>query len=271
MLGREINRGLYCNLRKQVALARVAHRGDPLAAQAEDLAGLRARRNLEGHVAVQGRQFDLATQCRRGETDGHLAGQVRAFALEELVRRDADLDVQVAGRTAVAAGLALTRQANAIAVIDTRRHLDRERPRLADPPATMAIETGVGNGRARTLAGRTGLLDREETLLHADLAGTAAGRARELPFLAPLPPQLSHDTWVGTSIVTLSPATAVSRSSLSSYPRSAPLNTCGPPPRRPPPKISPNTSPKMSPKPSALNPPGPPAPPILRPSCPKRS
>ena len=124
-------------------------------------------------MAVKGRQFDLPAQRRRGEAHGHFTGQIRAFAVEDLVGRDANFDVQVAGRTAVTAGLTFARQANAIAVIDTRRDLDRQRPRLADPPATMAVETGVGNRRTRPLTGRTGLLDGEEALLHADLARTA--------------------------------------------------------------------------------------------------
>ncbi len=92
------------------------------------------------------------------------------------MRVDPDLDVEVAGRSAVAAGLAFAGKPDPVAIVDARGYLDRQRAGLAHPPAAVTALAGIGNHRARALAGRAGLLDREETLLHADLAGAAAGR-----------------------------------------------------------------------------------------------
>ena len=50
---------------------------------------------------------DLAAQRSGGDADRHLAVQVVAIALEDVVLLEADLDVQVARRPAVGAGLAV--------------------------------------------------------------------------------------------------------------------------------------------------------------------
>src|ERR1700683_4537697 len=100
-----------------------------------------------------------------------------AFALEDCMLLHANLDVQVAGRAAVAASLALAIQANAIAGIDARGYLDGQRLLLPDTPLAEAAIAGIGNDFAAAFAARTGLLDGEDGLLHPDLALAIAGVA----------------------------------------------------------------------------------------------
>ncbi len=89
----------------------------------------------------------------------------------------ANLDIQIAGRAAVAARLALAVQANAIAGIDTRGHFDGQRFLLPDPALAEAGIAGIGNDLAAAFAARTGLLDGEDGLLHPHLALAVAGVA----------------------------------------------------------------------------------------------
>ncbi len=93
--------GFHHHLAHQVAGAAAAHRGHALAAQAEQLAGLGAFRNLQLDPAIQGRHFQLATQRSVGETDRHFAVQMLAVALEDRVLAHIDHHVQVARRIAV--------------------------------------------------------------------------------------------------------------------------------------------------------------------------
>ncbi len=89
----------------------------------------------------------------------------------------ANFDIEVAGRAAIAARLALAIQADAIAGIDARRHFDRQRLLLPDPTLAEAGIAGIGYDFAAALAARTGLLDGENGLLHPDLALAIAGIA----------------------------------------------------------------------------------------------
>src|SRR5207253_3131720 len=109
--------------------------------------------------------------------DRHLAVQIVAVALEHRMRLDVDLDVQIARRPAVDAGLAVAGRADPHPVVDARRDLHFERLgflHLARPVAVHARFRDVGAG---AVALRTGLLDAEETLRHAHRALAVTGRA----------------------------------------------------------------------------------------------
>ena len=89
--------------------------------QAELLAGLGAFGDFHPRLAaVDGRHLDLAAECRRRHGDRHAAEQIGAVALEELVRLDREEDVEVAGRPAPHAGLALAGEPDARPVLDAR-------------------------------------------------------------------------------------------------------------------------------------------------------
>ena len=117
-----------------------------------------------------------------------VAAQVGAVAGEDRVRRDVDLDVQVTGRTAAGADLALVGELDAGAGVDAGRDLDRDRAARAHPAVAGALAARVGDDLAVAAAGvarpqRADLA--EERALHvlhlaAAVAGLAGDRARAL-------------------------------------------------------------------------------------------
>src|SRR5581483_10146372 len=96
------------------------------------LAGLGAGPDVDLLHAVQGLQRHLRAEGRRGHRDRDRAVQVVAAPLEGLVRQLVDLDVQVTGRTATGADLALTGELDPRAVVDTGRDLHGQGPAGAD-------------------------------------------------------------------------------------------------------------------------------------------
>src|SRR5690606_24140221 len=125
LLAGQADRRLDLDAAQQVARRATAYRGNTLAAQAEQLAGLGFRRQLEHYLAVDGRHFHLATEGGVDERYRHFAMQVVAVALEDPVLAHQHLHVQVAGRRAVHAGLTFTSQADAIAGINAGGNLHR--------------------------------------------------------------------------------------------------------------------------------------------------
>src|ERR1700688_63825 len=100
-----------------------------------------------------------------------------AFALEDGMFANPHLDVQVSGRSAVAARLTLAVQANAVAGIDPRGYGDGQGLFLAYPALTVTGIAGVADDLASPFAARAGLLDGENRLLHAHLTLAMAGIA----------------------------------------------------------------------------------------------
>src|SRR5262249_47454604 len=104
--------------------------------------------------------------------------QIGAVALEEGMRRDRQEDVEIAGRPAAQSSLPLPGQANAGAVLDAGRDVDRERALAGGPAETAAGGAGLVDHLAAAMTGRAGALQGEEALGVANLALAAAGRAR---------------------------------------------------------------------------------------------
>src|SRR4029077_2303551 len=90
-----------------------------------------------------------------------------------------DVHVQVTGRPAVAACLALARQPDSVAIVHACRHLHRQCPHLANPAAPGAFAAWLLDRGTGPAARGAGLLNREETLGYAYLTRTAAGLARD--------------------------------------------------------------------------------------------
>ena len=103
----------------------------PFSRKPEHAAGLGLGRNLDRDVAVERRHVERAAERGGLEGDRHFAGKVAAVTLEDVVLAYADLDVEVAGRSAVATRLAFAGQADPVAGVDARRHFDRQRLLLA--------------------------------------------------------------------------------------------------------------------------------------------
>src|SRR5574343_1134040 len=173
----ELDRRLHGDVAVQVARVAGAHALDALAAQAEGLAVLRALWQVDLGLAAERRDLDGAAQRRGRHAHGHGAVQVVAVALEDVVLLDADLDVEVARRAAVHAGLAIARRADAHALVDAGRDLDLQRLLLLDLSLAVAAGAGGGNDLAAAVAVRAGLLDAEEALAHVHRAGALAGAA----------------------------------------------------------------------------------------------
>src|SRR5690349_9405562 len=66
LLGGQFARHLHRDLHMQVAVTVAMHVANSLAAQAEYAASLRASRNLDLRLPIQGRHLDLAAQRRDG-------------------------------------------------------------------------------------------------------------------------------------------------------------------------------------------------------------
>src|SRR5215469_2357173 len=102
-------------------------RRNALLAKAQLLTALRAWRNPQLRPAVDGWDLDLGAQrgFPRGHRDSHV--DIVAVAMKHRMVSGANDDIEIARRTAVRPGIALAREANALAVAGSRFHPDLER------------------------------------------------------------------------------------------------------------------------------------------------
>ena len=176
-------------------------------------AGLRPFGYLHGLVTIDARHRDVAAQRQRREGEWHFAVQVVAVTLEELVLGDVNDDVEIAGRPALRAGLALAGEAQALTGGDARRNLDRELPLLLGRALAAARGARLGDDLAGAAALTAGAGDGEEPLLVAELPGcrgTADTSSALVPGAAPEPLQVSHVSWRGIWMVVSAPLAACS-------------------------------------------------------------
>src|SRR5271165_607063 len=175
----EVLRRLDGDLDEHVATLRRAQRREALAAQAELIAGLGAGRDL--HLcarAVDDRHLDIAAKSRERHAQRHANQDVRAVALEQRVRPDANMHIEIARRSTLPASLAFAREADELAILNPRRNRHLKRALALDGAGTVADAARVAHHAPGAAAGRTGPLDQEETLLRAHLAGALARLAR---------------------------------------------------------------------------------------------
>src|SRR5690606_1573883 len=131
LLFRQVDGRLHDDSTEQIALLAASHRLHAFFAHTVYAARLRLRGNLE---------LDRAAERRDDEADRYLARQMGAIALEDRMFANANLDIQIARRSAISPRLALSGQADPVAGIDAFRHFDVERLLLAYPSLT---ETGI--------------------------------------------------------------------------------------------------------------------------------
>ena len=105
----QVDRRLNQHTRKQVTDTMIPHRRDSLSTQAKHLTGLGTFRNFQRNGPGKRRQVHLAPESCDRNADRHLARQVSTIALEQFVRPDSNLDVQVARRATVAPNLSFAR------------------------------------------------------------------------------------------------------------------------------------------------------------------
>src|SRR5581483_9366947 len=180
LLVREVGRRHDVQAHLQVAAARGAQVGNPLAAQAHRPAALRAGGDTEPRRLVERGDLDLGAERRLRDVDRQVEEQVVALAAEIAVLLHVDIDVQVARRAAGAARLALAGQPDLRAVVNARGHRHPQAPRGRHPPAAAAGVAGRGHDAALALAAVTQAdvheLAEDRLRGAAQLAGAAAAR-----------------------------------------------------------------------------------------------
>ncbi len=125
-------------------------------------------------LAIDARQLDLATQRRRGEGDRHAGHKRGPVALEHRMTTDVDEDVQVAGRGAKRASLALAAQTDPGAGIDAGGNVDFQFLGLIDAAFAAALAARLFDDFAPAMAGGASAFDHEEALLRPHLPVAAA-------------------------------------------------------------------------------------------------
>ena len=115
--------------------------------------------------------------------------QVVVVTGEYRVLLEVNLDIKIARWATINAMFAFANQTYAISLINPGRDFDGQRLVLLDTTGASAALARVRDVAARTVTFRTGLLDREESLLQANLTRTVAGRTSFWlrASLAPLP------------------------------------------------------------------------------------
>ena len=142
---------------------------------------LRAGRDAQRDIAVYRRHIHLAAQRRVDRAHRHADVDVVALTLEDLMRRDQDLDIQVAVRSAVDAALALSADADLLAALDAGRDLDVQ----LDALMLIAASAALGAFAADLLTGPAALRTYALLLHDAEhrprlrrhIAGAVASRA----------------------------------------------------------------------------------------------
>src|SRR3954451_17650879 len=148
-----------------------------LAAQALDGAVLRAGRDAESLRAMQRRHFDLGAADRLRDRERHLDLDVVALALEHRALLHVGHHEEVAGRAAVAAGLALAGEPHARALLDAGRDVHAVALRRPHDALAMARRARVLDHGAGALAAGARLGDREQPLALRLEAAALAARA----------------------------------------------------------------------------------------------
>ena len=150
--------------------------GGALAAQPLDRAVLGPGADLDLLRPVQGRHLDRAAAQRLGDRDRHRHLEVAAVEpLEDRRGGDPGGHVEVAGRAAARAGLALAGEPDPRPVLDPGRDVDLVALGLLGQAGAAAGRAGVLDDLAGAAALRAGLADREEALaLGVDAAAFAA-------------------------------------------------------------------------------------------------
>src|SRR5437867_8591506 len=157
--------------------------GHALASDADHLAVLRAGGNAHFRVgALDRRDVDLVAKRGLSRREAREVNEIVALPPEEVVLLEPDEDIEVTGWSSAHTGLALTGDAQLLAVVDARGNGQSDLAVLAlaaFPAAAGALLVDRLAGPAAAWAGGDVHEAPEHRLLHlAHLAATVAGRAR---------------------------------------------------------------------------------------------
>ena len=177
LVGGEVGGDLDLDADHEVAFGGTLEGWHAFAAEAEDGAALGAWGDFDGGFAFEGWDDEFASEGCFGEAEGDFAVEIVVFAGEDFVTADVDDDVEVAGRAAAYAVVAVAAGAEASAFGDACGDTEFDAGAFFDAALAAAIGAGVGDDLACAVAIRAGLLDLEEAAGGDDLACAAAGGA----------------------------------------------------------------------------------------------
>ena len=147
-----------------VAAAAAVEELHALAAQTEDLTGLRARRNLQRLFAVDRLRSHFRAESGLRHRHALLTVNVIVAARELRMRFDGDEDVEIARRSAVVAGLPFSGDTQTRTVIDAGRNLHGDLFLFAHTARAITRHARLFDHFARTTALRTRPGHSEESL-----------------------------------------------------------------------------------------------------------
>src|SRR5207253_5499300 len=150
---------------------------DPLPLQPEHLPALRPGGDAHLHLAVQRGHLDVRAHRGLGEADRYLADDLGVLADEDGMLLHVHDDVQISGRTAALAGLALAGQLEARAGVDAGRDLHGEHALVPHLAGALADLARIGDHLAGAGAVAARPRDLEEALREAQLPRAVAGGA----------------------------------------------------------------------------------------------
>src|SRR6185437_13919379 len=93
----------------------------------EALPRLRGWRNPQTHRAVQCRNLDASAKAGFMDADEQRHMEIVAFAAIHRMRLHLNRDEEIAGRSAIPAGVSMPGHAQSCSVLDARRHTNRHR------------------------------------------------------------------------------------------------------------------------------------------------
>ena len=180
LLGTELRGDRDVDHDQFVAAAIAVDVGQPLAAQAQHLAGMRSRGDLDLGTAIDRRHLDRTAQqgCRNGDIE--VVDQVVAVTHQLGIGLLFDHDLQVAVDASVTGGITLARDGEHHPLAHAGRDSDLHDLLTAEGSLALALVAGCGDDFARTAARGADALrlhTAEEGVLHTrHITRTVAGR-----------------------------------------------------------------------------------------------
>lgn len=168
---------LHPHFDEQVAFAVPVQHRNAFAAQLQDGPRLRAFRDLEGLLAIEGWDLDLRADRRLRERNRNYTIQVIALAIKEGVLLDPEHNVQISRRPAMDAGFSHSGESNTGSVFDPRRDFRVDSFLLHHAAFAPAVRARVADHAAGSVTGRAGARNAEESLLVSDLTAASASAA----------------------------------------------------------------------------------------------
>ena len=154
---------------------------DPLSFQTEHRSGLGSLRDIQLHLAVNGRNLNLSAESRLCIADLMFQQDIRAFPFKAGIGSDNDINQQIAGWSAIGACIALSTQRNGLTVINAGGNRNIDLMLLADLAHTMAGVARILDNLAGPVAllARCGRLDHTQrgSLCRTNCASSFAVRA----------------------------------------------------------------------------------------------